>query len=118
MIDGWVKAGYAVVRVEKPGIGESEGTKRLRSPQLSKDLTAFQNAFAFFKKLPFIDSTQVFLFGHSQGGITAPLLAAKTKFKPRGILVYGTVVKPWFGLCWMFFVSNLFYTKNLCNQLR
>lgn len=96
MIDGWVKAGYAVVRVEKPGIGESEGTKDCSRLNYQEELTAFQNAFASFKKLAFVDSTQVFLFGHSMGGIVAPLLAAKTKFKPRGIMVYGAVVKPWF----------------------
>jgi hypothetical protein len=96
MIDGWVKAGYAVLRVEKPGIGESEGTKDCSRLNYQEELTAFQNAFASLKKLPFIDSTQVFLFGHSVGGIAAPLLAAKAKFKPRGIIVYGTVVKPWF----------------------
>jgi alpha-beta hydrolase superfamily lysophospholipase len=96
MIDGWVKAGYAVVRVEKPGIGESEGTKDCARLNYQEELTAFQNAFASLKKLPFIDSTQVFLFGHSLGGTVAPLIAAKTKFKPRGIMVYGAVVKPWF----------------------
>lgn len=96
MVDGWVKAGYVVIRVEKPGIGESEGTKDCARLNYQEELTAYQNAFASLKKLPFIDSTQVFLFGHSSGGIAAPLLAAKTKFKPRGIMVYGAVVKPWF----------------------
>jgi alpha-beta hydrolase superfamily lysophospholipase len=96
MIDGWVKAGYAVFRVEKPGVGESMGTKECARLNYQEELTAFQNAFASVKKLPFIDSTQVFLFGHSLGGITAPLLVSKAKYKPRGIMVYGTVVKPWF----------------------
>ena len=96
MIDGWVKAGYAVLRVEKSGVGESEGAKDCRLLNYEEELLAFQNAFASFKKLPFIDSTQVFLFGHSLGGIAAPLMVAKEKFKPRGIVVYGTVIKPWF----------------------
>lgn len=96
MVDGWVKAGYAVFRVEKPGVGESEGTKDCIRLNYEEELTAFQNAFVSLKKLPFIDSTQIFLFGHSLGGVAASLVVAKAKYKPRGIMVYGTVVKPWF----------------------
>ncbi|MFN8345140.1 MAG: alpha/beta hydrolase [Spirosomataceae bacterium] len=96
LVDGWVKAGFAVVRVEKPGVGESAGTKPCHQLNYGEELVAFQNAFAAFKKLPFIDSTQLFLFGYSLGGVMAPLLAAKAVYKPRGIMVYGTVVKPWF----------------------
>jgi alpha-beta hydrolase superfamily lysophospholipase len=96
LVDGWVKAGYVVVRVEKPGVGESEGTKDCARIDFNEELTAFQNTYEFVKKLSFVDSTHVFLFGHSVGGITAPLVAAKAKYKPRGIIVYGTVIKPWF----------------------
>lgn len=96
LIDGWVRAGYAVFRVEKPGVGESAGTKDCARLDYEEEFTAFQNGFTLVKKLSFIDSTQVFLFGHSLGGVAASLIAAKAKYKPRGIMVYGTVVKPWF----------------------
>lgn len=96
MVDGWVKAGYAVYRVEKPGVGEGIGTKVCAQLSYKEELKAFENAFSTLKKLPFIDSTHVFLFGHSLGGIAAPLVASQSKYKPRGIMVYGTVVKPWF----------------------
>jgi alpha-beta hydrolase superfamily lysophospholipase len=96
LVDGWVRAGYAVVRVEKPGVGESAGTKACNQLNYQEELAAFQHAFISFKKLPFVDSTRLFLFGHSLGGTIAPLLAAKSAYKPRGIMVYGTVVKPWF----------------------
>jgi hypothetical protein len=96
LIDGWVKAGYAVYRIEKPGVGESAGTKDCSRLNYNEELTAYQNAFSTLKKLPFIDSTRIFIFGHSVGGITAPLVAAKSKYKPKGIMVYGTVMKSWF----------------------
>lgn len=96
LIDGWVKAGYVVFRVEKPGIGESQGTKDCSRLSFQEELSAFQNAFTTFKKLPFVDSTQAFIFGHGVGGSIAPLLAAQAPSKPRGIMVYGSTTKPWF----------------------
>ena len=96
LIDGWVKAGFAVFRIEKPGVGESEGTKGCASLSYLEEVKAFENGFRTLKKNRFIDSTKVFLFGYSLGGIVAPLMAAKANIKPRGIITYGTVVKPWF----------------------
>lgn len=96
LVDGWVKAGYAVVRVEKPGVGESAGTKDCARLDYQEELAAFQNAFRFTQKLPFVDSSKVFIFGHSIGGTAVPIVALKARLKPRGVMVYGTVVKPWF----------------------
>jgi uncharacterized protein len=96
LIEGWVKAGYAVFRIEKPGIGESAGIKNCNSLGYLEELNAFENGFRTLKKLRYIDSTKVFLFGHSLGGMAAPLVAAQATYKPRGIITYGTVVKPWF----------------------
>lgn len=96
LVDGWVRAGYAVFRVEKPGVGESAGTKECSRLGYGEELAAFQNAFFSFKKLPFVDSTRIYLFGHSIGGTLAPLLTAQSGSKPLGMMVYGTVVKPWF----------------------
>lgn len=40
-----------------------------------------------------IDTTQIFIFGHSLGGISAPIIAEE--FNPKGVVVYGTGLKPW-----------------------
>lgn len=96
LIDGWVKAGFVVFRIEKPGVGESEGTRSCASLSYTEELKAFENGFKTLKKNRYVDSTKVFLFGHSLGGIAAPLLASKAHIKPKGIITYGTVLKPWF----------------------
>ena len=43
--------------------------------------------------MPGIKKDEIFLFGHSMGGTTAPLLA--TQYQPKGVIVYGTGFKPW-----------------------
>jgi len=40
-----------------------------------------------------VDQDNVFIVGHSMGGVFAPILAAE--FPVKGIAVYGTVVKTW-----------------------
>ena len=40
-----------------------------------------------------IDPEKVFIFGHSMGGVMAPLLAAETTVK--GLIVYGTIARTW-----------------------
>ncbi len=96
LIEGWVRAGYAVFRIEKPGVGESEGTRGCGAVSYLEELKAFENGFRTLKKLRYIDSTKVFFFGHGLGGVAAPLVAAQATYKPRGIITYGTIVKPWF----------------------
>jgi uncharacterized protein len=55
------------------------------------------------QKYDFIDHDNIFVFGHSMGGVQAPMM--DFEFDPRGIAVYGTVIRPWFeyfiDLAWM-----------------
>jgi uncharacterized protein len=94
LIDGWVKAGFVVYRIEKSGVGESINTRSCTRLTLLEELAVFEKGLLALKKYNFIDSSRVFLFGHGMGGTVAPLLAAK--HKTRGIMAYGATIKPWF----------------------
>lgn len=94
MIDDWVKNGFVVYRVERPNIGDSRTSKNCQDIDFTEEMAV---QFAAYKKLlayDYVDKSNVFLFGHSFGGIVAPLLAET--FQPKGILVYGTGLKSWF----------------------
>jgi pimeloyl-ACP methyl ester carboxylesterase len=84
--------GYATVRVEKPGIGDSEGPPPI-DLTYDRDVDAFRQALASLRRYSFMDLDRVFLFGHSMGGCHAPILAKDFAF--RGIAVSGTVARPW-----------------------
>jgi uncharacterized protein len=94
LVDGWVKAGYVVYRLEKPGLGESIGVKDCSRLGYLEELNVFEKGLNALKKYSFIDSNRVFLFGQGVGGTLAPLLAARQK--TLGIMVYNTTLKPWF----------------------
>lgn len=93
MVDGLVEKGFAVYRVEKPGVGDSKGSLECENIDYEQELAAFDTALGELKKYKFIDQENIFYFGHSLGGITAPILAAK--HHPKGVMVYGTVLKSW-----------------------
>ncbi|MEZ5042409.1 MAG: alpha/beta hydrolase [Saprospiraceae bacterium] len=93
-VDDFVERGFAVYRVEKPGVGDSNGALDCNTINYQQELDAFDAAMTDLKKYDFLDTDNIFYFGHSLGGITAPLLA--TKHQPKGVIVYGTVVKSWY----------------------
>ena len=88
-----VERGYAVFRVEKPGVGESSGAMDCMGIDFSTELSAFEAGYAHLLDQSIVDTSQLFLYGHSLGGIVAPLLAAK--HQPKGVMVYGTGVYNW-----------------------
>ncbi len=94
LIDGWVKEGYVVYRIEKPGVGDSDDKTDCYKIDYGQEVAAFQTGLNALKKYRFVDSTDIFLFGQALGGITAPLLGAENKIK--GIMVYGSIIRPWF----------------------
>ena len=85
------RAGFAVMRCEKSGVGDSTGPDCTRLG-LEQEVSDFTAALQKLKSYDFVDAEKVFLFGHSAGGWTAPLVAAREPV--AGIAVYGTVVRP------------------------
>jgi pimeloyl-ACP methyl ester carboxylesterase len=85
--------GYVTLRVERPGCGDSEGGP-LRDVDFETELAGYKEALRALKQLDFVDADRVFLFGHSMGGIMAPLLAVEVPV--QGIAVYGTASETWF----------------------
>lgn len=85
-------AGFVTVRVDKPGVGDSEGGPYAKLDFVT-EADAYRQALLALKQMPDVDSSRIYLFGHSMGGAFAPLLASEIRV--RGIAVYGTVARTW-----------------------
>ncbi|CCE04590.1 putative Pdz domain (Also known as dhr or glgf) protein [Bradyrhizobium sp. STM 3843] len=91
LVYGLTRAGFAVMRAEKSGTGDSTGTP-CRDVDFHDEVALFTSALKKLKTYDFVDTGNVFIFGHSAGGWVAPLMAEQEPVK--GIVVYGTVVRP------------------------
>ncbi len=91
LVYGLTRAGFAVMRSEKSGVGDSTG-KPCRDVDFRDEVSLFTSALKKLKTYDFVDTGNIFIFGHSGGGWVAPLVAAAEPVK--GIVVYGTVVRP------------------------
>ncbi len=97
MLAATVERGWATVRVDKAGQGDSEGGPTPEADFVS-ELAMYQAALASLPRYAFVDTGRVYLFGHSMGGVFGPLLMAeRAPGTPRfkGIAVYGTIAKSW-----------------------
>jgi len=84
--------GFATVRLEKPGVGDSEGD--CAKTDFVTELAAYRQAFKGLRDYPFVDAERIFLFGMSNGAGFAPLVAEGVPV--RGYVVDGGWVKTWF----------------------
>jgi uncharacterized protein len=80
--------GYATMRVEKSGVGDSEGLS-CAAIGYAEELEGYLSALATLKRHPSVDQDRVYLLGISLGGVFAPMLARGGGIK--GIIVYGTL---------------------------
>ncbi|NQV52710.1 MAG: alpha/beta fold hydrolase [Flavobacteriales bacterium] len=94
IMDDFVKAGYAVFRVDKPGVGDSKSDTPCQTTGFDVELKAFGEGYKALALRDDIDASNIFLFGHSMGGIVAPILAAE--MQPKGVMTYGTAIKSWY----------------------
>ncbi len=75
--DYLTRKGIAVLRYDERGIGESEGKLSTATTfDLSEDVMA---AYEFLRNHKGIDSGNIGIIGHSEGGLIAPVVAAKLK---------------------------------------
>ncbi|MDB5454293.1 MAG: hypothetical protein JWO33_2871, partial [Caulobacteraceae bacterium] len=88
-----VEAGIAVYRVEKPGVGDSTGGVSCTQIDYATELDSFRTAYRRLTGELGFPAQRVFMLGHSLGGLEAPMLADERA--PRGVAVYGTVVRNW-----------------------
>jgi pimeloyl-ACP methyl ester carboxylesterase len=92
-----VERGWATVRVDKAGQGDSEGGPTPEA-DFDSELAMYAATLATLPRYDFVDTARVHLFGHSMGGVFGPLLMAdRAPGTPsfRGIAVYGTIAKSW-----------------------
>jgi hypothetical protein len=87
LVQAWTRAGFATMRVEKRGVGDSEGS----AADFRTEISDVQHALDALRALDGIDGEAVFVFGHSVGGMIAPLLSGA-----RGLMVYGTSSARWY----------------------
>ncbi len=94
LIEGVSERGFVVIKTEKAGIGDSRSDTPCSDMDLFTEVQLFEASFNILKNYDFIDHDNVFVFGHSMGGVQAPLM--QPDFDPKGIIVFGTVARPWF----------------------
>lgn len=86
------KSGFATIRIDKPGQGDSEGPA-YTDLLFDDELDAYRQALKLAKSLPVINPDKIAVFGHSMGGCFGPLLAQEGGL--AGVSVYGTLAKTW-----------------------
>jgi len=85
------QSGYATLRVDKPGVGESKGD--CSSTDFLTELSGYQAAFDSISKYDFIDPERIFIVGLSNGGGTSV-------FVPRQHTVRGYIAASSWGRTW------------------
>lgn len=93
LIGEWLKNGYAVVAIEKSGLGDSFNCEPCGEVDLVTDIESFDEGYKYMEKLAFVDRSKLFIWGHSMGGTIAPEIGRR--HQPAGIMVFGSVFRPW-----------------------
>lgn len=95
LLEDLAKQGVAVFRVEKPGMGDSEGTKDCQEMDYNYEVAAMEAGLKKLKTISTINKEQIFLFGHSLGVITSSVIAPKHK-DIAGVIAWGGISTTWF----------------------
>jgi len=92
LVEALTAAGLATLRVDRSGLGDSEGPP-CTDLDLEQELSMWETARAAFLASPRVSRGRHFIYGRSLGGILAPLVAQDQPF--AGIAVWGTTAGGW-----------------------
>lgn len=85
-------SGFATMRMDKPGVGESEGN--CATTDFQTELDSYRAAFDSLGKYDFIDQNKIFVVGLSNGGGTAPLVVGNHPV--RGFIAASSWGRTWY----------------------
>ncbi len=85
LIAAWARAGLCTLRVEKPGVGDSEGPP-CPDNTFAAELDGARAGLELLIRAGFVDRDRIALFGHSVGGMIAPILASERPVAAIGTL--------------------------------
>ena len=99
-VSGWTrvladlatKTGMVVMRVEKPGVGDSNGA--CSESDFEDDIAAFRSSLESLFSKSYVDTSKVIIYGSSMGSALAPNLA--NEYPVAGVISDGTFIKTWF----------------------
>jgi pimeloyl-ACP methyl ester carboxylesterase len=89
------RSGMMVMRVEKPGVGDSEGPD-CSTTELDDDLAALRAALAALRSRADVDTSRIYVLGGSIGGGLAPILAAEDPRGIAGVIAVNGVTRTWY----------------------
>ncbi|MFM9872074.1 MAG: hypothetical protein ACKVQS_01260, partial [Fimbriimonadaceae bacterium] len=89
----FANSGFVTIRVEKPGVGDSEGGPFAEMDYIT-ELDIYRQTLIQLKEIREVDTNNIFIFGHSMGGSFGPMIAAENPVK--GLAIYGAAARTWF----------------------
>lgn len=93
IVKSFATRGYVTMRVEKPGLGDSEDGPAVKS-DFHREADIYTQGLKALAARADVDPKQIVVFGHSMGGLWAPLAVEQTPVK--AVVVGGTVFRSWY----------------------
>ena len=109
ILRAFAHADFVTLPVDKPGVGDSEGGP-FSEVDFVTEADIYRQALIALRAMPDVDTSQVYLFGHSMGGAFGPVIAAEIPV--RGIALYGVVGRTWHE----YFLDVMRYQNLLAGQ--
>lgn len=85
------ESGWVLLRVDKPGVGDSEGV--CADTDLDTEIDGSRAALAWLRSHPWVDESTIVVMGHSFSGAFLPLIAGSTPV--AGYIVLNSWVRTW-----------------------